>query len=420
MVKSEDHLNGELIPQKMEPYQTWYRWVMLALAWLLNLAFGTVQSSIAPLVTPILADLHISYSQMGVILGAWPLTYMVTASIGGAIIDRWGIHKSLFLGTVIIGLSASLRYFANGFVILFLCVALFGLGGPMISIGSPKTIATWFRGRGRSMAVGVYMTGSAIGRFLVLSLTNSLVMPLSRDSWRLTFVIYGFLAFAAALAWRVLARDIKPTGVTESTSITNVFTSLIKVRNVQLILMIGFLSMVIGHGFTNWLPKILETGGLSPEVAGFTASIPVLTGIPAVLLIPHLTPPHLRGRIAALLSVLGAIVLFIITTSSGGLLVTGLGLYGLFFRCTMPLLMLVLMDLPEVGSRYMGAAGGMYFCIAEIGGFVGPSIMGAIVDLTGNFLIGVSLMAGLSVVTGIMALLLRTKTNLHHDVSALD
>ncbi|MFC1983936.1 CynX/NimT family MFS transporter [Chloroflexota bacterium] len=410
MVESEGHLNGELIPQKMAPYQTWYRWVMLALAWLLNFAFAIVQSSIAPLVTPILADLHISYSQMGVILGAWPLTYMVVAAIGGAIIDRWGIRKSLFLGTVIIGLSASLRYFTNGFVILFLCVALFGVGGPMISVGSPKTIATWFRGKSRSMAVGVYMTGASVGRLLVLSLTNSVIMPLSGDSWRLTFVIYGLIAFAVALVWCFLARDVKPAGVAESTSITNVFTRLIKVRNVQLVLIIGFLSMVVGHSFTNWLPKILETGGLSPEVAGFAASIPVLTGILAVLLIPHLTPPHLRGRIAALLSVLGAIVLFIITTSSGGLLFTGLGLYGLFFRCTMPLLMLVLMDLPEVGSRYMGAAGGMYFCVAEIGGFVGPSLMGAIVDLTGGFLIGVSLMAVLSVVTGIMALLLRIQT----------
>ncbi|MFC1897206.1 CynX/NimT family MFS transporter [Chloroflexota bacterium] len=411
MIKSENYLNGELNSHKVEPYQSWYCWVMLTLAWLLNFAFGTVQSSIAPLVTPILADLHISYSQMGVILGAWPLTYMMAAAIGGAIIDRWGIRTSLFLGTLIIGLSASLRYFANGFVGLFLCVALFGVGGPMISIGSPKIIATWFKGRGRSIAVGVYMTGSAIGRLLILSLTNSLVMPLSRGSWRLTFVIYGFLAFAVALAWRFLAKDIKPTRVAESASITNVFTNLIKIRNVRLILMIGFLSMVVGHGFTNWLPKLLETGGLSPEIAGFTASIPVLTGIPAVLLIPHLTPPHLRGRIAALLTMLGAIVLFIITMSSGGLLVTGLGLYGLFFRCTMPMLMLVLMDLPEVGSRYIGAAGGMYFCIAEIGGFVGPSVMGAIVDLTGNFLIGVSLMAGLSVVTGIMALLLRIQTS---------
>ena len=100
-----------------------YQWVMLALVWLLCWVFGAIARSISPLVTPILEDLNISYSQMGVILGAWPLTYIVVAVIGGAIIDRWGIRKSLLAGIIIIGLSEILRYFANGFIFLFLFVA---------------------------------------------------------------------------------------------------------------------------------------------------------------------------------------------------------------------------------------------------------------------------------------------------------
>ena len=393
----------------LEPYQRRYRWVMLALVWLLYCSFGLVSRSIAPLITPILKDLNISYSQMGIILGAWPLTYIMVAAMGGALMDKWGIRKSLFAGIIIIGLSASLRYFTNGFTTMLLCVALFGLGGPMISIGCPKTISVWFRGKGRAAAVGVYMTGPAIGGLIVLSLTNSVVMPLTGYSWRLTFVGYGLVAFAAALVWWFLARDVKPAGAEQRTSIVEVFRGLISIRNVQLILIIGFLSMVIGHGLTNWLPKILETSGLSPEAAGFAASIPVLVGIPTVLFVPRFVPPNLRGRIIVLTSLAGAIVLMILAMASGGFLTTGLALYGLVFRCAMPLLMLILMDLPEVGSRYMGSAGGMYFCVAEIGGFTGPYMMGALVDLTGNFLIGVYTLAGLSVAISVMALLLRTQ-----------
>ena len=382
---------------------------MLALVCTLYFCFGTVIRSIAPLITPILADLNISYSQMGVILGAWPLTYIVVALVGGTVIDRWGIRKSLFLGILIISLSAGLRYFAKGFAFMFLCVALFGLGGPMISIGAPKTIATWFRGKERGIAVGIYMTGTALGSLFALSLTNSVIMPLTGYRWRLAFIFYGLLAFAAALVWWFLARDTKLEKEKVRSSITKVFTSIIKVRNVQLILMIGFLSMVVGHGFTNWLPKILETGGLTPEMAGFAASIPVLAGILAVLTVPRLTPPHLRGRIAAQTTFLGAIVLLIIATSSGGALISGLFFYGLLFRCTMPLLMLVLMDLPEIGSRNMGAATGMYFCVSEIGGFTGPSLMGAIVDMTGEFIIGIVIISVLSVIMSVMALLIKTQ-----------
>jgi hypothetical protein len=38
-----------------------YRWVMLALLWLLYVSFGAIIRSLSPLVTPILADLDMSY-----------------------------------------------------------------------------------------------------------------------------------------------------------------------------------------------------------------------------------------------------------------------------------------------------------------------------------------------------------------------
>jgi len=42
---------------------------MLAMLWLLYAFFGLVYRSISPLVTPILADLDMSYSQMGFVRG---------------------------------------------------------------------------------------------------------------------------------------------------------------------------------------------------------------------------------------------------------------------------------------------------------------------------------------------------------------
>ncbi|MGB2813976.1 MAG: MFS transporter, partial [Dehalococcoidales bacterium] len=152
----------------IEPYQERYRWVILFLVWLLYAAFGLVSRSVAPLVTPILKDLNMSYSQMGIILGSWQLTYIIVAIIAGAIIDKWGIRKSLFIGTVIIGLSAALRYFPSGFGTFLLVVAIFGIGGPLISIGAPKTISSWFRGKGRGTAVGIYTTGPWIGGLIAL------------------------------------------------------------------------------------------------------------------------------------------------------------------------------------------------------------------------------------------------------------
>ncbi|MBM2825314.1 MAG: transporter [Dehalococcoidales bacterium] len=393
----------------LEPYRQRYRWVMLALVWLLYFVFGVVTASLAPLITPILKDLGISYSQMGFILGSWPLTYIVVSIMAGALMDRWGIRKSVFVGIIIVGLSEILRYFANGFGTMLLCVTLFGLGGPMISIGCPKVVAVWFHGKERGMAAGAYMTGNWIGALTAYSTANSLVMPITGYSWRLTFVIYSLLPFAAALLWWWLARDIKTQAATGSVSIIKVFASLIRVRTVQLVLVMGFFFFAVTHGFNEWLPKLLETGGLPPTIAGFAASIPLFIGIPAVFVIPRLAAPHLRGRIIILTSLGMAIAMLVVTTQSGIPLVMGLGLYGLSFPSIMPILMLVLMDLSEVGSRYMGSAAGMFFCVAEIGGFAGPFLMGTIKDWTGGFIAGAAFLAVLALALSAMALFLKSK-----------
>ena len=116
-----------------------YRWVILLLLWLLYFSFGVVIRAPSPLVTPILHDLHMTYGQMGFVLGSWQMTYIVFAIFAGVIMDRWGIRRSIFFGALVIALSALLRSASTGFTSLLFFVALFGIGGPMISIGCPET-----------------------------------------------------------------------------------------------------------------------------------------------------------------------------------------------------------------------------------------------------------------------------------------
>jgi len=395
---------------KKEPYEMKYRWVMLTLVSLLYACFGYVQRSMSPLVTPIIKDLNISYSQMGIILGAWQLTYVIMATIGGTVIDRFGIRKSLLFGIFVIGLSAAFRYFASGFFFMLFCVAIFGFGGPMISIGCPKTISEWFTGKERGTAVGIYMAAMATGGLAAFSLTNSVIMPLTGYSWRLTFLLASLPAFITAILWWFLARDIKSTEAKQTGSIIRIFTGLIQIRNVRIVLIMGLLSFTISHGFTNWLPNIMETGGLTPSVASFAASIPLLIGIPSVLVIPRATKPHQRGYALAILYFVAMISLLITATTSGAILITGLCLWGISSICCMPILMLVLMDIPEVGAKYMGSAGGLFFCIAEIGGFLGPAILGAVKNIAGTFLSGAILMAVLALILATMSLMLKIRS----------
>jgi len=269
---------------------------MLALLWLFYVCFGIVSRAIFPLVTPILNDLRIIYSQMGLILGSWQLTYIMMALVAGSILDRWGARKSLFAGAVIIGLSSCLRYFANNSIGLLIAVALFGVGGPMISIGGPKTISSWFRGPSRGTAIGLYTSGNWIGGLLALALTNSLVMPLVGNDWKQAFVLYGMITLGVGLLWILFARETESRETSNSMAIIDVFRNLGNLSNVRIVMAMGLLAFAIGHGFSSWLPKILETNGMSGQQAGFAASITIAAGIPSILLLPSLVPARYRGR----------------------------------------------------------------------------------------------------------------------------
>lgn len=395
----------------MEPPTLRYRWVMLGLVWLLYFVFGVYTRCLAPLVTPILKDLNIQFIQMGFILGSWQFTYIAFAAVDGAIIDRWGLKKSILAGTIVMGLSVMLRCFAGGFIPLLFCVCLIGIGGPMISIGCPKAISLWFNDSERGLATGIYMTAPSLGGLAALSTANSIVMPLTENSWRLTFVVYGALAFIGAIAWSLAAKDIQKPETTGKTGVLAVFSDLVRLRTVQLILLMGLLSFTIMHGFDNWIPQILESRGVTPTAAGFTASIPLVVSIPALLLIPRIIPPRARGYAIAAMFMVVALSLVLVATGSGMSLTVGLALYGLSSMPTMPLLMLILMESPEVGSKYIGSAAGLFFCVAEIGGFSGPFLLGVVRNTTGDFLASTLLIATLSVITAFVGLFLKRKTS---------
>jgi cyanate permease len=384
--------------QSTQPGKKHYRWIVLALLWLQYVSFGLVSGSMAPLVTPVVEDLGLSYSQMGLLLGSWQLVY-IFASIGaGNLIDRWGERKSILAGVLVISLSAGLRYFSNGFGTILPIVAMLGLGGPMISVGGPKAISLWFEGRIRGTALGVFVTGSIVGVFLGFALTNSIVMPLTDYSWRITFLSYGAFALITALLWGFFARQIKPETSSERIGVVRVLSQLVRIRNVQWVLILGLITFATLHGLMNWLPKILETGGLSPTLAGLASSAYILVGIPAVIIFPHVIPSHFRGRSLAIFALGNAITLCGVIYTSGVLQFVILIILGITGAAFMPILLLILMDNSGIPLKYLGSANGAFFCVAEIGGFLSPLVMGSLFDMTEGFLAGVILLVALNLV----------------------
>lgn len=386
-----------------------YRWVMLAGVWMIYYSFGLQTAAMAPLVKPVSDDLGLSYSAMGAVLGAWQLVYIATALPCGAFLDRFGLRRALFLSAIIMAASGVLRSMAVDHLTLFLAVALFGFGGPLISIGAPKLISQWFVGSERGLAMGLYITGPSLGNITALALTNSVLMPLAGGNWRTVLFIYAVFALGAGIVWLAISsheanRTLESTvAARPKAGQLQIFADLVRLRSVRIVLMMSIGIFFFNHALSSWLPEILRSGGMDATSAGYWASVPTAIGIVGALLIPRLAIPSRRLTILLLLFVGAAAASLLLQSGAGLPLAIGLALQGLARSSMMTVSVLVLMEMRTVDSRNMGAAGGLFFSAAEIGGVLGPLTLGSLSDLTGGFVAGLYLLTGICV--ALMALL---------------
>lgn len=383
-------------PEPSQPDRT--KWVMLGLGWSLYFCFGIVVASLVPVVTTLRTELNLSYTEMGIILGAWQLFFIGAAPPAGALIDRFGPKRVLTVGVLIMAVSAALRGCANGFPLLFGAVALFGVGGPIIAIGLTKLVADWFTGPSRGVASGIYITGAAAGNAVVLALAHPVILPLT-GGWRQAQFFYGAFVLAFAVAWLVFGRDSaqsqadrnRPREGREKGG----YWQVMKQPAVWLVIGVGFCGFLANHGVRNWLPQILETAGIDVTTAGFLGALPAVTGIVGSILVLRYATRRPGGRKAAtifLLAVTGLSMLAIMFTE-GWLLVLVIAIEGFCAAAFAPLMLNTLMEMPSIGARNTGSAAGLYFSVGETGGTLGPFLLGAAADVTGTFMAGMVFLA---------------------------
>jgi len=257
--------------------------------------------------------------------------------------------------------------------------------------------------------MGIYLTAPPIGRIAGLVTANSLLMPLYDSSWRLTLGTYAGVAFLTGLIWWALGREIQSSSGTSQESSAGlagsfkVFPLLLRIRVVQMVLLLSFGSFLFNHGLYNWLPEILRAGGMTAAQAGFRATVPVALGILATITVPRLAIPSRRIPILVGLLTCAAASAVILGNAMGAFLNVGL-ILAAASRGIMPVIMLILMDFPQVGSQRMGAAGGLFFTAGEVGGVLGPLFIGVAADITGGFGGGLLILAALIVSLAFLAI----------------
>lgn len=391
----------------MKPESGQYKWIMLGLFWLIYFSFGMIRSSIYPLITPITQDLGLTNAQIGSILGIFLLLYVFLALPIGLIIDRIGIRKSLLAGISILSLSGILRSYASSYETLLLSVGLMGLVGPTVSVGVPKAVASWFHGEERGTATGIYGTGMFIGTATATAITTSIILPYL-GSWRSTLGIYGVFGLLVTIIWILLGKESSPTQSSGSFSgMVQALKRIIKNREIWLVTALGFSLMLSSYGLGSWLPKLLELKDIDIALAGVLASIHSWFGLIGGPGYPILARKISKKYAIILSIVIQGITIYLIGTNVGIILILSLILYGIFSAGMFPLLFVTMMEVPEVGSEFMGVASGLWFSVGAVGGFIGPYLVGYLLDVTGSTYWGIVALAVIMELSLIASLMLK-------------
>ena len=158
-----------LVDTRPQPSKS-YRWLVLIFVSLAMFGNYYIYDSINPLERIFLEQLGFSASMFGWLNASYSVAALATLLIGGILVDRLGIKKSLLLFSVLILLGAILTAFRGSFYMMVSGRALVGLGAESQIVAVTTALARWFKGKELSFAFGINLT---IARMASIAADNS-------------------------------------------------------------------------------------------------------------------------------------------------------------------------------------------------------------------------------------------------------
>lgn len=402
-----------------------YPWVVVGLLWVVALLnymdrqmLSTMQMSMGETIHPILDPVN-----FGRLMAIFLWIYGFMSPVSGAIADKLN-RKWLIVGSLGVWSAVTLLMgYCTTFDQIYWLRALMGISEALYIPAALSLIADYFTGRGRSLAVGIHMTGLYMGQ----ALGGFGATVAHAYSWQQTFHVFGIIGIAYAVVLILALRDIRRTPAEQkqaATPLSVTFKSMLQGFG-MIFSMIAFWvilfffasSSLPGWATKNWLPTLFANSlGISPAEAGPLATITiaassfigVMVGGP---LSDRWVRRNVRGRIytsaIGMAMMIPALILIglghNIYAAIGAGLFFGLG-YGMFDANNMPILC------QFVPSRLRASAYGVMNMVGVFAGAATTSVLGAWAK-DGNLGLGFALMAAVIFVAMTLQLTLLRPTS---------
>src|SRR5579863_8361817 len=180
------------------------RWGMISLAFFATLINYLDRQSLSVAAPILQTEFHLSSIDYARVLFAFMLAYTIMNGVSGFLIDKLGTRAGYGIFVAWWSLCAILHALARGFWSLGTVRFLLGAGEAGNWPGAVKVVTEWFPAEERSLASGLFNSGSSVGAILAPPIIATLVL---RHGWRSAFVAVGSLGFLWLFVWSAFYRS---------------------------------------------------------------------------------------------------------------------------------------------------------------------------------------------------------------------
>ena len=382
------------------------RWLSLLLAVAVFINF--VDRGNLATAAPVLAtELHLSATQIGILLSSFYWTYAISQLGAGWLAERYSVQRVIAAGFALWCIATIATGFATTFAALLCLRLVLGLGESVVFPCSSKMLAenVSVDRRGRSngaIAIGLAL-GPAFGTF-----AGGII--LAQYGWRALFFSLGALSLLWLIPWLTGPARTLPVRRAENTIDSPSFLEIVGQRAAIGAGLGHFCANYIFYFVLSWLPYYLvEVRGYSltrmATIGGLTYVMHALgayfTGVVVDKWIERGETPHRVYRATMVTSQISSAVCLVGVLLGGPLLLdVSLLAVGFTFGLASPTLYAVgqLLAGPQAAGRWIGFQG----AVGNLAGIAGPAITGFLVDRTGSFYSAFALAVGVSLL-GVLA-----------------
>ena len=381
----------EVIMTENEGAPVRYRWVILWVLWVTYIVVFLNRLSVGPLAPFLKEELGISSAQVGIVMSAASLGYMITMFPVGWLVDKIGARWPIVVGELIAGVCMIALFFTASYHYLLVCMFITGMGCGFLLPSTTQGVIAWFPLKERATVMGLKQTAVNIGGIITAATLPAIALALG---WRYGFLFLGILALSIGVMALILYKEPATVSSSDQGSRAGVtavsLVEILKNREIWLLASCGFcltwIEMAVIAHLVLYLTDVLLFGVVA---AGYLLAVTELAGAvarPGTGLVSDRVFGGRRMPVYYLLAGTAAVICFVLGVfgpSLSWVLYPALIILGVGGIAYGPLNLTLLAEFG--GQQGAGKAVGLGGMVTLAGGTLGPPCFGYIVDKSGSY-----------------------------------